>query len=87
MGAGVDEIVEDYMVTYENYYGVQRGTSKYDKIAEGNIKESLRSICGMESGASMDYVELAAAAESYLTSIGMDQLQIQKLKTKLSTGI
>lgn len=86
MGASVDEIVEDYMVTYENYYGVQRGTSKYDKIAEGNIKESLRSICGIESGASLDNVDLAAAAESYLTSIGMDQLQIQKLKAKLSAG-
>ena len=87
MGASVDEIVEDYMVTYENYYGVQHNTSKYDKIAEGNIKESLRSICGMESGASLDNVDLAAATETYLTSIGMDQLQIQKLKTKLSAGI
>lgn len=87
MGAGVDEIVEDYMVTYENYYGVQRGTSKYDKIAEGNIKESLRSICGTRSGASLDHVDLTAAAESYLTSIGMSQLQIQKLKTKLSIRI
>lgn len=86
MGASVDEIVEDYMVTYENYYSVQRGTSKYDKIAEGNIKESLRSICGIESGASLDHVDLTAAAESYLISIGMDQLQIQKLKAKLSTG-
>ncbi|MGL5434510.1 MAG: tyrosine-protein phosphatase [Lachnospiraceae bacterium] len=87
MGANVDEIVEDYMETYENYYGVQRGTTKYDKIAEGNIKESLRSICGLESGASLDGVDLSAATESYLTSIGMSQSQIQKLKTKLSTGV
>ena len=86
MGASVDEITEDYMVTYENYYGVQRGTSKYDKIAEGNIKESLRSICSIESDASLDNADMAAAAESYLTSIGMDQPQIQKLKTKLSAG-
>lgn len=86
MGASVDEIVEDYMVTYENYYGVQRETSKYDKIAEGNIKESLRSICGLESGASLDNVDLAAAAEDYLESIGMGQLQIRRLKSKLSAG-
>lgn len=86
MGASVDEIVEDYMVTYENYYGVERGTTKYIKIAEGNIKESLRSICGLESGASLDGVDLAAATENYLTSIGMSKSQIQKLKTKLSTG-
>lgn len=86
MGASADEIVEDYMVTYENYYGVQRGTSKYDKIAEGNIKESLRSICGLESGASLDEVDLAAATESYLASIGMGQLQIRRLKSKLSAG-
>lgn len=87
MGASVDEIVEDYMVTYENYYGVQRGTSKYDKIAEGNIKESLRSICKIESGGSLEHVDLAAATESYLTSIGMGQLQIRKLKAKLSAGV
>lgn len=86
MGASVDEIVDDYMVTYENYYGVQRGTSKYDKIAEGNIKESLRSICGLESGASLEHVDLAAATESYLTSIGLGQLQIRKLKARLSPG-
>lgn len=87
MGAGVDEIVEDYMVTYENYYGVQRNTGKYAKIAEGNIKESLRSICGIESGAGLDQTDLAAAAESYLLSIGMEPPQIEKLKTKLSAGI
>ena len=86
MGASVDEIVEDYMVTYENYYGVQRGTTKYDKIAEGNIKESLRSICGLQPGTSLDGVDLAAATEKYLNSIGMGELQILRLKSRLSSS-
>ncbi len=86
MGASVDEITDDYMTTYSNYYWVEKGTVKYDKIAEGNIKESLRSICGMESGASLDGVNLEAAAKTYLLNIGLSETQIQTLQTKLSTS-
>ena len=37
MGSTVDEIKEDYMITYMNYYGVEYGSEQYEKIAESNI--------------------------------------------------
>jgi Uncharacterized conserved protein len=32
-GATMDEIVEDYMISFENYYGVEKGSEKYEKIS------------------------------------------------------
>lgn len=86
MGGTVDEIVADYMVTYENFYGVELGSDKYNTISEGNIMESLRSICGLESGASLEGVDLAAAAEAYLTDIGLTAEQISAIKTNLTAA-
>ena len=37
MGATFSEVVDDYMTTYYNYYGVEPGTDKYTAIAESNI--------------------------------------------------
>ncbi len=31
-GASYEELVEDYFITYHNYYGIEKGTSKYDLI-------------------------------------------------------
>ena len=67
MGASLDEIVADYMKSYENYYGVKPGDDKYDLIAEGNVKEMLRAMAGLEKGADLAGVDLQKAAETYLT--------------------
>ncbi|MGI6148936.1 MAG: protein tyrosine phosphatase [Firmicutes bacterium] len=85
VGATVTEIKEDYMVTFMNYYGVEYGSEQYDKIAESNILESLRDIAGLPKGASLDNVDLEAAAERYLLGIGLTSEQIETLKDKLTT--
>ena len=73
------------MVTFMNYYGVEYGSEQYDKIAERNILESLRDIAGLPKGASLDNVDLEAAAERYLLGIGLTSEQIETLKDKLTT--
>lgn len=37
-GASQAEIVADYMESYVNHFGVERGTAKYDALAEGDRK-------------------------------------------------
>ena len=84
MGASLDEIVADYMKSYENYYGVKPGDDKYDLIAEGNVKEMLRAMAGLEKGADLTGVDLQKAAETYLTAHGMKEVDLKALVKNLT---
>ena len=81
MGASADEIVEDYMKTYENFYGVEHGSQQYDQIASGNIEKSLARAFGIES---IHDADLQKCAEAYLKQIGLSDEEINVLKENLS---
>jgi protein tyrosine/serine phosphatase len=81
MGASAEEIYADYMLSYQNYYGIEPGTERYDLILENNGMKMLPVIAGTDHP---EDVDLAAAAESYLTENGMDPKAIAVLKEKLS---
>ena len=80
MGAGYDEVVEDYMQTYENYYGVEKGSEKYDAIANSNIVKSLESAFGVED---LSKADLAKEAEEYIKSLGLTDDEIAALKANI----
>lgn len=85
MGAKLDEVVADYMTTYENYYKVEKDSEQHKSIANSNIIASLTTVViGYEKGADISGVNLAAAAESYLKKIGLTSDEIAALKAKLS---
>lgn len=85
MGASMDEIVADYMTTYENYYGVIEGSEQYDAIAESNIITSMTMVvAGLEKGSDLTNVDLVEAAEDYLKDNGMTSAEISDLKDKLA---
>jgi len=85
MGATLDEVVADYMTTYENYYGVEKGSEQYDAIAESNIITSLTTVlAGYEKGTDISEVDLSVAAENYLKKIGLTSSEIKAIKEKLS---
>lgn len=85
MGAKFDEVVADYMTTYENYYKIKKDSEQYTSIAKSNIIASLTTVvCGKEKGADISVVDLAAAAENYLKKYGMTSDEIASLKKKLS---
>ncbi|MDF2949790.1 MAG: Peptidoglycan-binding lysin domain protein [Sedimentibacter sp.] len=86
MGATLDEVVADYMTTYENYYKLEEGSEQYISVADSNIMASLTTVvCGLEKGSDISGVDLAAAADNYLGRIGMTSAEIKSLKSKLST--
>lgn len=86
MGASLEEVVADYMVSYENYYGVTKAGDgeKYDLIVNNNIMGMLRAIAGVDKSADLGQVDLQKAAESYLTAHGMTAEQVTALKANLS---
>jgi protein tyrosine/serine phosphatase len=79
-GATVNEIVEDYMVSYENYYRVQKGTQGYEivsKIMHDQLKE-------MNNGQPVSDNEVKAVVVNYLTNmVGLSEEQIRQLEVKL----
>ena len=83
MGASADEVVEDYMITYYNFYGIGPDSEQYDRIADSNIKTSLADAFGVET-IDDETVDLAAEAEEYLLEIGMSEEDIAALKTRLA---
>lgn len=81
MGASFEQVRSDYMTTYFNYYGVEKGTEKYNAIAASNIEKSLKAAFGV---ADLNTADLAAKAEAYLSDIGLGKDEIVTLKANLA---
>ena len=82
--ATYDEIVNDYMITYDNYYDInlESDSSKYNVIKSKNIDVMLKTVINDDS------VDIRTAnygyyVEQYLISKGMNQTEITALKNKL----
>ncbi|MBR0138602.1 MAG: alpha/beta fold hydrolase [Erysipelotrichaceae bacterium] len=82
-GASYEEIIDDYMITYDNYYGItpESDSAKYNVIRESNIDKMLEYICGNE-----DYhtADLQKKVSDYLISAGMNENTLEKLKARLT---
>lgn len=46
LGATKEELVLDFMKTYENFYKVARGSEQYTRIIKGEIQENIASVRG-----------------------------------------
>ena len=81
MGAGYDEVVADYMVTFYNYYGVTKDEARYDVIANSNIVKSLQRAFGVDD---LTVADLSAEAVKYMKAIGLGEDTLAALKKNLS---
>ena len=79
MGASREEVVADYMKTFENFYGVEKGSEQYNAISN-NIIKNLKTAFAVNS---LDGLDLTEAAEAYLRGIGLRDEEITALKEKL----
>ena len=82
-GASYEEIVNDYMVTYDNYYKIteEKDPARYKTIKEKNIDAMLQYIAGAEADIEKD--ALAPYAEEWLRHAGMSEEALQTLITKI----
>ena len=46
LGASKNELIEDFMRTYENFYRVKKGTHQYERIIMGEIQDNIASVRG-----------------------------------------
>ncbi len=79
-GATAQEVVEDYMITYFNYYGVEKGSEKYNAIKASNIEKILAKAFGVNDIYTAD---LVARARNYMLGIGLSNAEIDALSANL----
>ena len=81
-GASFDEVMTDYMTTYENYYGVEKGSEQYQAIVRSNIEKSLAAAFEAEDIRNAD---LMIEAEEYLLEkLSLTQAEAAALKANLT---
>lgn len=90
MGATAEEIKADYVTTHKNFYSVSGGaqvalTPKQVSLIQAIIVRLLRNAYKVENVDISDFenVDLAAATEKYLLSLGLEQSEIDALKARL----
>ena len=83
-GATYDELIDDYFITYKNYYGIEKGSDKYNVIKELHIDEMIRYVFSFEKSVNLLGANYHSKANDYLLNIGLTQEQINTLQTKLS---
>ena len=82
-GASYDELVDDYMITYENYYGITKESDpdKYEVIVSDVFLSRLQFITG---DADPTKADLGKCAEAYLKSAGLTDSEISGIIRKLT---
>lgn len=83
-GATYTEIVEDYMMTYFNYYAITKAfdAKRYDTIVSNVLDPMLETIVDAEN-VDIKTEGLAVYAERFLFANGMTDAEITALKTKI----
>ena len=83
-GATYEELVDDYFITYKNYYGIEKGTDKYEVIKSIHIDEMIRYVFDFNKSTNLLTANYQSNVNAYLLSIGLTQDQIDAIQTKLS---
>ncbi|MCR5653592.1 MAG: tyrosine-protein phosphatase [Ruminococcus sp.] len=79
--ASSEQIVDDYMETYKNYYSITKESQsdKYEAVVV-NINDFLCYMCDAEKGTTIDTLDLKKGAENYLRKGGLSENQITKIE-------
>ena len=83
--ASYTEIVDDYMVTYDNYYKIneKEDPAKYKTIKEKNIDAMLQYMIG-DADADITTANLYQAARKWLIEAGMSEEALNRLTDRLT---
>ncbi len=84
-GASYQEIADDYMLTYANYYEITKESepSKYTTILEKNLDAMLITVVGDDS-VDIKTADLSVYARNYLLNAGMTEEQIDTLVSRIT---
>ena len=84
-GASYRELVDDYMLTYDNYYKIteQSDKTKYDTILNRNLVAMIRYIVNDDS-VDITTADLSVYARSFLLSVGMTDAEIDAVLARIA---
>jgi len=84
-GASYQQIADDYMTTYDNFYRVNAANDakRFSIIKEQRLDSMLRHVVGAEKGADLTGADLSAGARNYLKTAGMTDEQVDQLSAYL----
>ena len=85
MGADLEEITDDYMDSFYNYYGIDKETDpdRYEAVLNNNLYAILYHVMDVNTYEELTQVNLDSAATKYLLDAGMTENDILTLKEKL----
>ena len=85
MGAELQAIIDDYMISFYNYYGIDKETQpeRYEVVLNNNLMAMLYHVMGAESAEELEKIDLESAVTKYLLDAGMTEADILTLKEKL----
>ena len=83
-GATYQELIDDYFVTYQNYYKIEKDSTKYEVIKELHIDEMIRYVFSFDERTNLLGAGYYSRARAYLENIGLTNEQIDALQEKLS---
>lgn len=84
MGASKEEILADYLRSYEDYYRLDKNSKDY-KAAQRQAVSNLLTFTGAENETALDTLDLAQATRTYLLEqVKLSETQIELLKLHLS---
>ncbi len=80
-GASTQEIIDDYMITFDNYYGItkEENPEKYEAILT-NMKDFFYCICEAEKDTPLDSLNIKEGAENYLRRGGLTDETIKAIE-------
>lgn len=86
MGEELQVIIDDYMVSFYNYYGIDKENEpeRYETVLNNNLMTMLFHVMDVDSAEELEKVDLESAVTEYLLGAGMTEDDINTLKEKLS---
>ena len=83
-GATYQELVDDYFVTYMNYYKIEKGTSKYNTIKNMHIDEMIRYVFDFPAQQNLLTAKYQETTDNYLHALGLTDADIEIIVNKLT---
>ena len=79
LNATKNELIEDFMKTYENFYRVKKGSDQYNKIIKGEMQEGIASVRGF----TYDTLDVLKHPTSFLNFLDVTNEDMETFKRKM----
>lgn len=85
-GASYDEICDDYLVTYDNYFHItlENDPGACRLLLNLRLDDAMMFFCGIDDAGQLHSIDLSQAMERHLKRYGMSAAQVQDLKNLLT---